>query len=62
MGNVVEFPLQPIDLDRVRLDGDEPCTVLILPVVRFEREDGSLGGGKRAGRRFSRETNASSDT
>lgn len=45
-GTVVEFPLQPIDLDRVRLTNDEPCLVLILPVVRIERWDGSVGGGK----------------
>jgi hypothetical protein len=35
-GNVVEFPLQPIDPERVRLDTNEPCLVLILPVVRIE--------------------------
>jgi hypothetical protein len=62
MGTVVAFPLQPIDLDRVRIDSDEPCLVLILPVVWVERDDGSAGGGNRGGRGFSRETNASPDT
>ena len=36
-GNVVEFPLQPIDLDRVGLQRDAPCLILVLPVVRIER-------------------------
>ena len=30
MGTVVEFPLQPIDLERVRLEG-ETCEVLPFP-------------------------------
>lgn len=36
--NVIAFPEQSIDLDRVCLHRDEPCTILLLPVVRIERE------------------------
>lgn len=32
MGIVLQFPLQPIDPERVRVDGDESCRVLIMPV------------------------------
>jgi len=35
--NVVSFPEQPIDIDRVCLHREEPCTILILPVVTIER-------------------------
>jgi hypothetical protein len=29
--NVIKFPLQPIEIDRLRLYRDEPCTILVLP-------------------------------
>ena len=48
-GNVIEFPLQPIDLERVRLEGGEPAIVLILPVVRIDR--GDEGPDRPRGRR-----------
>jgi hypothetical protein len=35
--NVVNFPPQPIDGERVRLESDEPCTILMLPAVSIER-------------------------
>lgn len=38
-GNVIEFPLQPIDLDRVGLRRDEPCVIVVLPMVRVERSE-----------------------
>lgn len=53
MGKVVFFPIAKVDLDRVRLTNEE---VLILPVVWFEREDGSQGGGKRGGGRTVKES------
>lgn len=39
MAVVLRFPEPVIDLDRVRLDSDEPCLVLVLPVMRIEREE-----------------------
>lgn len=46
-GNVIPFPLLPIDLDRVcpeRCEAsseyrDEPCVILILPVLAIERAE-----------------------
>lgn len=40
--NVVAFPKQPIELDRVCPEHrDERCTILILPVVAIERRESS---------------------
>lgn len=51
MAAILRFPEPSIDLDRVRLDSDEPCLVLILPVVRIERWDGPTSPERRARRR-----------
>ena len=41
--NVIQFPLQKSDTDRVRLHRDEPCTILVLPSVRTGHEANRFG-------------------
>jgi hypothetical protein len=33
--NVIVFPTEPPESDRLRLYRDEPCTILILPAARI---------------------------
>jgi len=36
--NIIQFPLQKNDAERVRLHRDEPCVILVLPSVRTGHE------------------------
>ena len=33
--NIIQFPLQKSDTDRVRLHRDEPCVIVVLPLLRI---------------------------
>jgi hypothetical protein len=33
--NVIVFPTEPLESDRLRLYRDKPCTILILPTARI---------------------------
>ena len=41
--NIIQFPLQKSDTDRVCLLRDEPCTILMLPSVRTGRDANRYG-------------------
>jgi hypothetical protein len=55
MGSLVRFPQERVDYFK-SVDCGQDAAILVLPVVRFERQDGSVGGGRRGGRSDSRET------
>jgi hypothetical protein len=66
MGTIVQFPegQRPLDSGRYVDANSEPATVIILPVVRIERNpdepsDGLTGGGVTPGRRRRRRASRS---
>ena len=33
--NIIQFPIQKNDAERVRLYRDEPCVIVVLPLLRI---------------------------